>query len=793
MNRVTATLLALLIAISAVACGGSTEKKLKFCKTGDALYQKGDYVKAALEFKNALQVDPDYEPAHYQLGLCYYRQASWQQAFKHLQRAVELNPKHNEAQLKLGQLFLLGGRPTEAAVRAKVVLKRQPKNVEALTLHASALASLKKTAEAMELVSQARRLDPTFSPAVMLASRLHEAQGDRQAAEATLREGLKRNPKDTSLWMALASFCAQQKRFPEAESSLRALIALKPDSISYRLQLVRLLAVTGKAGQAEAELRGLIKAKPKESNLRLALAELMLNQRNFAAAENALQEGIRTMPEEARLHFTLATVYLLQGKTQAAMDYYARYIKEHADDPEAVMARDRLADINLQRGKTAEALKLANESIAANAKDLEAHFIKGKALLATGDGPGAVAEFRLIEHDQPKNPEAHLWLAKAHWAGGSKELAKEAMIKAAKMDPSYREAALLLVRLYVSEKAYGRARSALASYTGPKEDPEILLAGGDVRAAGGDVAGAERAYRQVAEKFPKPPVGWLRLGALYESQRKYGPAQDAMEKVLSLSPGMPVAAVAVTDMSLRQRQPRRAIAVMDRQIKLAPQQPLFYFLRGRLRAADTDFTGAESDFRQTINLKPDWPEPWSALASLYVTKYGAREALARFEAQNNAPGGTLNGMLTGLLKEQVKDYNGAIEVYKKILKVSPDNTVAANSLAFLYAEIRPTAPNLEEALKLASRVYQKNPNDANMTDTLAWVYHRRGEDGKALEMLNGCLEQVPNQPYFNYHLGAVCLAMGDKARAKTALQKALGSPSDFLGRQEATRLLAGLK
>ena len=51
-----------LSAILAAGCGGPDEKKQKFFSKGKALYEQGDYVKARLEFKNALQVDPQVCP-----------------------------------------------------------------------------------------------------------------------------------------------------------------------------------------------------------------------------------------------------------------------------------------------------------------------------------------------------------------------------------------------------------------------------------------------------------------------------------------------------------------------------------------------------------------------------------------------------------------------------------------------------------------------------------------------------------------------------------------------------------
>jgi len=50
------TVFALALAVL-TSCGGPEQKKLKFYNKGMELYQKGDLVKAKLEFKNAVQID----------------------------------------------------------------------------------------------------------------------------------------------------------------------------------------------------------------------------------------------------------------------------------------------------------------------------------------------------------------------------------------------------------------------------------------------------------------------------------------------------------------------------------------------------------------------------------------------------------------------------------------------------------------------------------------------------------------------------------------------------------------
>jgi len=56
------TLLCLVVCMALLAgCGGPEARKQKFFEKGKALYEKGDYVRARLEFKNALQIDPKFK------------------------------------------------------------------------------------------------------------------------------------------------------------------------------------------------------------------------------------------------------------------------------------------------------------------------------------------------------------------------------------------------------------------------------------------------------------------------------------------------------------------------------------------------------------------------------------------------------------------------------------------------------------------------------------------------------------------------------------------------------------
>ena len=120
-----------------------------------------------------------------------------------------------------------------------------------------------------------------------------------------------------------------------------------------------------------------------------------------------------------------------------------------------------------------------------------------------------------------------------------------------------------------------------------------------------------------------------------------------------------------------------------------------------------------------------------------------------------------------------KSESQARPLYEKILKLKPDNEIALNNLAFMMAE---EGSDLDQALTLAQRAKQKNPNDANIADTLGWIYIKKNLPDSAINVFNELLTKFPthaNLAIFRYHLGMALAQKGDKIGAKKALAEAM--------------------
>src|SRR5262249_19707084 len=95
-----------------VGCTRSPEMvKQHSMAAGTELMKRGDYRRALLEFKNAVQVMPRDAEAQYQLGNAFLATGDASSAMTAYKRATDLQPRHAEAQKRLAHLMtVLGDR-----------------------------------------------------------------------------------------------------------------------------------------------------------------------------------------------------------------------------------------------------------------------------------------------------------------------------------------------------------------------------------------------------------------------------------------------------------------------------------------------------------------------------------------------------------------------------------------------------------------------------------------------------------------------------------------------------------
>ena len=155
-NRCIVFVVIAVLSIAFVGCTRNPETaKRKYVESGLKYMEQKKYDSAVIQFKKALQVDPRYAEAHYQLGTAELDLQHFPEGYKELSQAVLLDPSHIKARLELGSLYLVARQSDKAEEQARHVVELDPKNADAFVLLGNALMGEKLQQDAVDAFTKA--------------------------------------------------------------------------------------------------------------------------------------------------------------------------------------------------------------------------------------------------------------------------------------------------------------------------------------------------------------------------------------------------------------------------------------------------------------------------------------------------------------------------------------------------------------------------------------------------------------------------------------------------------------
>jgi Flp pilus assembly protein TadD len=178
------------------------------------------------------------------------------------------------------------------------------------------------------------------------------------------------------------------------------------------------------------------------------------------------------------------------------------------------------------------------------------------------------------------------------------------------------------------------------------------------------------------------------------------------------------------------------------------------------------------------------------LGQMYLGQQKLSEAIAEFEAlakrqPKNVGAPTMIAMILQIQGRQAE----ARKKYEEVLQIDGRAPVAANNLAWMYAE---GGGNLDVALQLAQTAKEQLPDTPEVNDTLGFVYLKKDLANLAIPPLQAAVEKDPQNPSYRYRLGLAYVRTGNKDAARRELQQALKLRPDFPEAADARRTLAEL-
>ena len=791
--RGTGVLVTSLVAVVCLtACGGAQSRFDSHMKRGNTYFATGDFTKASIEFRNALQIEPKSIEARIAAGHTSEKLQRPRDAYGLYQSVVDSAPDNLEARKDLARLLIYGGAPDQALKTLEPGFAKHPDDPGLLSLRAAARVQVKNVDGALADADRALKLAPGNEEAIEVRAGLYKQAGDIASARTLVQGALAKSPNATSLHGILVDLALTAGDPEQAEQQLSELIKLAPQQARYRYQLAMLYSRTKKLDAAQGVLEDAVKALPKSDDAKLTLVDFLTAQRTPAVAQQVLRDFIAHNPDDYDLRLGLGGLLLRTGSTKDAVDTYNEIVRLDGTKPKGLIARDRLADIAAAQGHDDEALKLIGQVLEKDARDSDALNRRAAILLSRGDSAGAIADLRGVLRDRPQAVGVQRMLAQAYMANGQPGLAEQALRAALDVAPKEPATRIQLAQVLVQTQRADQAVTLLEETV--RLVPANVSARTELISAylnRHDFTAARTAAEDLKTLHPDSAAGWYLAGMAATGQNMPDEAQKEFEHALSLQPRAYDALNALARLEVARGQGAQATALVKKAAETDPPSAPLLNLLGELYFGQNQLAQADAVLTKANTLAPKWWPPYRNLAVTKVAEKDHKTAVTLLQAGLKlAPSELQLVSELALLYENDGRVDDAIALYEASYRLNPHSQVVANNLAMLLVSYRKDRASLDRARDMTADF--ASSNDGKLLDTYGWVHIKRGEYADALPVLERAIVREPKSSEIRYHLGMDELYMGRTERARADLEAALAGSAKFYGSDEARSTLASL-
>jgi len=710
-------------------------RKQKYLESGQRFFEKGKYREAAIQFGNAVQVDPHFADAHYQLARTYLKLQDWIRAYQELARTLEMQPENYRARIDIANLLIAGRKLPEAKEHIDLLIAKQPQDPEAHIALANWNAAQGNLGPALQEMQKAVELDTSRSESYLDLALLQFRANQPDLAEANFKQAVARDPKSINNQMALGSFYQARGRFPEAEKQFHLAMALDAN----------------------------------EPTPRTAMARLYLAEGKKAEAEDFLRQVKRDFPDNSVGYRMLGDFYFATGDVDKAVAEYDSLYKEH---PKDIQLKKNYVQLLILKKRFPEAGKLDEEVLKSNPSDTEALIFKGQIQLHNGKAQDAVDALQAALKNDPDNAIAHYHLGAAFDQLGNMERAESEWRRAAQSRPDLLEAQSALAGLALRKSdmdSLFRTATQIISLQPASPDGYVLRSVAEINR--NQAGKAEDDIRKAIEVAPQNPIGYVQMGNLQVLQKKYKDAEQHFRQALDRDPNSSDALGGIANVYLAQKQVDKAIGAINEQVAKTPNNSAFHDLLGTvLFDHKKDAAAAEVELKKAAELDRGNSDALLKLGQVQAAEGHADQAIATHQQSlKDNPRDIRFYVLIGELYESKKEWDSAKEYYQKALAIQPDNAVASNNLAYVMLQ---QGGNIDVALSMAQTARRALPDSPNTADTLGWAYYQKGIYNTAIDLFKEALKKNPDDATYHYHLGMAYQKADQPELAKEHLQRA---------------------
>jgi tetratricopeptide (TPR) repeat protein len=491
---------------------GSSIEVGRNARAAESELKKGNAAAAASAAERAVKAAPQNARLWFLLGYASRLAGQYAPSVDAYQQGLRLEHNNLDGLSGLAQTYQRMGRLEDARRLLMQVVNAAPKRENDLLMAGELCLQMGAAQQGIALLSRAETLHPSSRAEVMLSvAYLKLNQPGR--AKQMLDQARSHDPKNTSIFRAVANFYREQHDYKGAISALKN---APTQNVEVLADLGYSYELDGDAQHAAETYSKAANMVPRQIGLQLSAAQAELRFGDTDRAQSFLARAAGIDPNHYRLHALKAQLARTQHHNADAIREYQTAI---ANLPNSAVPEGQLYPVELHLN-LAEIYRESGDAESAGQQISKAETLVNQLHI---EGP-ARAEFLRVR-------------ASIRLGGNDLEGAQSDLQEAMRLDPNNTSITLQYANLLWHAK---RVDESKALYVGVlKSDPKsryALEAMGYIAREQNDNAAAERFFNELASDYPDDYVPYLALGDLYTATMQFDQANDSYEKAYKCAP-----------------------------------------------------------------------------------------------------------------------------------------------------------------------------------------------------------------------------------------------------------------
>jgi len=769
-----------ILSIGISGCSNDAEDGDYF-KKGVVLYEQGEYDRARLEIKNAIKKNPGNAEAFYYLALLNEKGRKFKAMKSDLLKSIKLDPDNIDVRLKLSKVYILFNELDLALDEVKIVLIKDPGQLDALSLNASILVRQGEVAEALTIIDEVLQKDPNHIDALSLKVVLLMKDESFDEAASILIAAIQRDEENISLYLLKIQLDNKRNDVNELVKDYEKLLELKSDDVYVKYALSKAYLKANERQKAEKILTQLVNDSPDLIDAKLALLDFYY-MADVDKAEKQLNIFIDQTGDNYGVVIKIANWLIGKGRADRAVEILKTVVsQENISQKDKATINLILAKIEISNKRFEQGSVYIEKILTGDPSNFDAKLLKAEVFFANGSYDDSKVLVEEMLWQKPKMDLAISLLGRINLIQGNLDKADANFKDALKINPVNSSALKFIVAKSISEEHvdYGIEVLERALRYSPVKVP-LLIKLIELNIDEENWDKANQYINIIKQQNNGQLYGQFFKAKIFQKQNKSQEAVVIYKEILKKYPSLKDALVGMAESYSVLNQQLVMIDYLNEVVENNPNIIFPYILKSQLLSLDKQNVKAVKLLENFLTAqKINHAQVYIELARQYAI-LGNKEAeyTTYIKALNYNPEDIDLLLRLASFYEKDSQFTQAVDEYEKIIQLNPRQNVARNNLASILIDHYGKPEDLERVVLLTETF--KQSKQPYFLDTYGWSQLKNGNIDKAFKVFKKVVLLDPDVSVFRYHLAVAYSMQGDDMAAELELKQAL-----YLGKGKA--------